>query len=226
MAPPAGQSHSGSSEGEKRCPSRSIHIPRDVARSVHRRSGCVRGFPSHHQRRIGVGRPAFARGRKTGPCPASTNANGGGGARRSTSREASGAAVRDDVLSFCRPELVDSNYFHAVLEATKSVGDRIRTMTGLLTDGAPLADEAFSLRLGPMLAFNMLRTETDKSEHAGLANIVKGMFGAFRNPTAHAPKTSWLVTEEEALDLLTLVSFLHRRLDAAEVTPTAPAYRP
>jgi hypothetical protein len=41
------------------------------------------------------------------------------------------------------------------------------------------------------------------------------MFGTFRNVTAHAPKIHWNITEQDALDLLTLCSLLHRRLDAA-----------
>lgn len=71
----------------------------------------------------------------------------------------------------------------------------------------------------PFLAFNALQTETERSEHSGLMNLMKGMFGAFRNVTAHAPKVSWAITEEDALDLLTIASLLHRRLDAAIRTP-------
>jgi uncharacterized protein (TIGR02391 family) len=50
-------------------------------------------------------------------------------------------------------------------------------------------------------------------------NLMKGMFGAFRNVTAHAPRISWEITEQDALDLLTIASLLHRRLDAAIRTP-------
>jgi uncharacterized protein (TIGR02391 family) len=52
--------------------------------------------------------------------------------------------------------------------------------------------------------------------------LTKGMFGRFRNTTAHAPKISWPIGLGDALDLLTLASLLHRRLDAAHVTPAAP----
>jgi uncharacterized protein (TIGR02391 family) len=48
---------------------------------------------------------------------------------------------------------------------------------------------------------------------------MKGMFGAFRNVTAHAPKICWNVTEQDALDLLTIASLVHRRLDSAVRTP-------
>ena len=34
--------------------------------------------------------------------------------------------VHPDVLRFCREELVADNYFHAVLEAVKSIADKIR----------------------------------------------------------------------------------------------------
>ncbi|MFA4987163.1 MAG: TIGR02391 family protein [Candidatus Brocadiia bacterium] len=128
--------------------------------------------------------------------------------------------VHGDVLKFCRTELLQNNYFHAVFEATKSVADKIRSRTGLPGDGAELVDQAFgSGKAGmPFLAFNMLQTETEHSEHSGLMNLMKGMFGAFRNVTAHAPRISWTISEQDALDLLTIASFLHRRLDSAHRT--------
>jgi uncharacterized protein (TIGR02391 family) len=129
--------------------------------------------------------------------------------------------VHADVLAFCRSELLQSNYFHAVFEATKSVADKIRSKTELSSDGSELVDQAFGLgKAGiPFLAFNALQTDTERSEHSGLMNLMKGMFGAFRNVTAHAPKISWNMSEQDALDLLTIASFLHRRLDGAVRTP-------
>jgi uncharacterized protein (TIGR02391 family) len=125
--------------------------------------------------------------------------------------------VHSDVLRFCKAELVDENFFHAVLEATKSVFEKLRSLTGLSLDGAALVDRAF-LGDRPLLAINSLGTDTERSEQAGFANLLKGTFGTFRNPTAHAPKVAWPVTEQDALDLLTLVSYLHRRIDSAAAT--------
>jgi uncharacterized protein (TIGR02391 family) len=129
--------------------------------------------------------------------------------------------VHRDVLAFCRSELLQKNYFHAVFEATKSVADKIRSRTGLTGDGAELVDQIFgSGKAGmPFFAFNSLQTETERSEHSGMMNLMKGMFGAFRNVTAHAPKVSWVITDQDALDLLTIASLLHRRLDGAVRTP-------
>lgn len=127
-------------------------------------------------------------------------------------------AIHDRVLEFCRPELLQQNYFHAVLEAAKSVADRIRDMSGLEKDGSGLVDAATSTKHGvPLIAFNGLVTEWERSEHVGLAMLAKGLFSAVRNPTAHAPKVNWAVDRQDALDVLTLASLLHRRLDAARI---------
>ena len=125
--------------------------------------------------------------------------------------------VHADVLRFCRAELVQNNYFHAVFEATKSVADKIREKSGCSSDGSTLVDEAFGLGQSgyPRLAFNRLQTATEKSEHHGLMNLFKGLFGTFRNTTAHAPKIYWSINEQDALDILTLTSLIHRRLDLA-----------
>ena len=130
-------------------------------------------------------------------------------------------SVHPDVLRFCQPELLVDNYFHAVLEATKSVAGKLKARTGLSDDGADLVDAALSLGSSgmPLLAFNSLQTKSEKSEQSGLSNLMKGMFGTFRNTTAHEAKIHWAVSEQDAMDLLTLASFLHRRLDAAVRTP-------
>ena len=123
--------------------------------------------------------------------------------------------VHPDVLKYCKEELVVDNYFHAVFEATKSVADKIRIKTGLTSDGTGLVDEAFSFKTMPHIALNALQSESEKSEQKGFANLLKGLFGTFRNTTAHAPKITWAIEEIDALDILSLVSLVHRRLDKA-----------
>lgn len=125
-------------------------------------------------------------------------------------------SVHPDVLTFCREELLVENYFHAVLEATKSVAEKIRRRTGLTTDGSELVDAAFSFKARiPHLAMNSLTSESEQSEQRGFMNLLKGLFGTFRNPTAHAPKITWSIGEQDALDILSLVSLAHRRIDTA-----------
>ena len=131
--------------------------------------------------------------------------------------------VHEDVLAFCRAELTERNFFHAVLEASKSVFEKIRSRTGLSGDGAALIDEAFGLS-NPALLFNELSTATERSEHVGLATMCKALGSIYRNPTAHEPRVRWAVVEQDALDTLTIASMLHRRLDQARLAPGAPLY--
>lgn len=123
-------------------------------------------------------------------------------------------SVHPDVLRFCCAELVADNYFHAVLEAVKSVADKIRAKTGLCEDGSALVDQAFG-STAPLLSVNELVTDSQRSEQKGFANLLRGTFGMFRNPTAHEARIHWSMTKEDAEDLLSLVSLIHRRLDAA-----------
>lgn len=123
--------------------------------------------------------------------------------------------VHADVLRFCRAELVADNYFHAVLEATKSIADKLRTKTGLTEDGGKLVDAALC-GSAPLLAINALATESQRSEQSGFANLIKGTFGMFRNPSAHEARILWTMSKEDAEDLLSLASLIHRRLDAAK----------
>lgn len=122
--------------------------------------------------------------------------------------------VHPDVLRFCRSELVADNYFHAVLEATKSIADKLRSRTGLTDDAATLVDRALTGD-PPTLAINPLSTESQKSEQRGFVNLVKGTFGMFRNTTAHEARILWAMNKADAEDLLSLASLIHRRLDAA-----------
>jgi uncharacterized protein (TIGR02391 family) len=123
-------------------------------------------------------------------------------------------ATHQDVFKYCRAELLQDNYFHAVFEAIKGLAQRLRDMSGLPTDGADLVNTAFSTR-SPIIAINSLSTETETSEQKGIANLMIGLFGAIRNPTAHSPRTVWAMPEQDAIDMFALVSFLHRKLDSA-----------
>jgi uncharacterized protein (TIGR02391 family) len=122
--------------------------------------------------------------------------------------------VHAEVLFYCRIELLDENYFHAVFEAIKGLADRIRKMSGLTVDGAELIQRAFSLN-DPILSLNRLTTESEKSEQKGFISLVVGVFGAIRNPIAHESKLNWPMSEQDALDILSMVSLVHRKLDNA-----------
>ncbi len=122
-----------------------------------------------------------------------------------------------DVLRYCTDEILTKNAFHAMLEASKSVFDKLRERTSLSTDGASRVDAALALGKSgsPLLAINRLTTQTERDEQTGLANLIKGLSGMFRNPVAHDPRLKRTVTDDELLELLTMLSMVHRRLDEA-----------
>ncbi len=130
--------------------------------------------------------------------------------------------VHGDVLAACRSELLkDGNYFHAVLEVSKGIAQKIRDKSGSLQDGTTLVDQTMTAgktRTYPILAVNSFRTESEQNEQSGFANMIRGFFSAFRNPTAHTPKSAWSLPEEDALDVLVFASMIHRKLDKAVKT--------
>jgi uncharacterized protein (TIGR02391 family) len=119
-----------------------------------------------------------------------------------------------ELLTYCRAELLANDYFHAVLEAVKGIAAMIRAKTNLTTDGSELVESAFCGK-PPLLIINEYKLETEQSEQRGFANLLKGLFGTFRNPTAHAPRVEWTMDEQDALDLFAMASYAYRRIDKA-----------
>ena len=119
------------------------------------------------------------------------------------------------VFAYCRAELIADNYFHAVLEANKGLFQRIRDLSGLSTDGIALIERTFS-KNDPIVIINNFTKPSEKNEHEGFCNLLKGLCSMFRNPLAHEPKIEWQMSEQDALDILCTISYCHRRLDKAQ----------
>ncbi|HJD09673.1 MAG TPA: TIGR02391 family protein, partial [Candidatus Phocaeicola caecigallinarum] len=81
-------------------------------------------------------------------------------------------------------------------------------------DGINLIEEVFSKN--PILIINNYQTSSEQNEHIGFCNLLKGLCSMFRNPTAHEPKIDWNISEQDALDILGVISYCHRRLDNAQ----------
>ena len=77
--------------------------------------------------------------------------------------------------------------------------------------GSELMSAALSLK-GP-LKLNSQRTETEKNEQEGIMHVCMGLMRAIRNPESHEPELDWPITREDALDILSLISFLYRQID-------------
>ena len=102
-----------------------------------------------------------------------------------------------------------------MLEATKSIASKVRSLSGLDGDWAELVQRAFGFGRDskPIVAINTLATETDRGEQRNFVSLLVGVFGSVRNPLAHNSRAEWQMVEQDALDILTLVSLIHRKLD-------------
>lgn len=131
-----------------------------------------------------------------------------------------GIFIHRDIIPFCEEEWLKDNYFHAILEITKSVAERLRQISGYNSDGADLINDCFGLgkEKKPMLAFNMLKTESEESEHKGFGNFCKGFFSMYRNPKAHNPKILEETQLSEMTEVLIVATIIHNKLDNTHKT--------
>jgi uncharacterized protein (TIGR02391 family) len=104
-------------------------------------------------------------------------------------------------------------YFHAVFECCKAFDKYVREKSKLdQLSGAGLMGTAFSLEKG-RLRLNALQTQTERDEQEGLKHLCMGLVNAIRNPGGHEPALDRPMTREDALDILSLISFLYRQVD-------------
>jgi uncharacterized protein (TIGR02391 family) len=122
--------------------------------------------------------------------------------------------VHREIFNYCKAELLANNYFHSVFEASKGLFQRIRDISLCNEDGNKLIEYVFSSN--PVLIINHYQSKSEQDEHNGFCHVLKGLCGMFRNPEAHEPKISWEITEHDALEILSMISYCHRRLDNAQ----------
>lgn len=125
-----------------------------------------------------------------------------------------GHKIHKNIIKFCEPELLNENFFHAILEAGKSVLDRIRSLTLSSKDGNTLINEAFNLK-NPAVIINgnRLSTDDEKSQYNGLKSLLNTICYIYRNPTAHSPKLYNHKSENDAITAFILISLAHEQLD-------------
>ena len=131
-----------------------------------------------------------------------------------------GLKLHPEIIKYCDEEWLNEDYFHAMEEVAKSVFDRLRDITGMQNDGSALVTECFSLGHSrmPILALNMLETESEISEQKGFMNFCIGFYGMYRNPKAHGVRVKEDVKLEQFVEVLVVASIIHERLDHAYLT--------
>lgn len=122
--------------------------------------------------------------------------------------------VHHEVVKYCKKELLQENYFHAILEASKSVLQRIRDLNLSGKDGNTLVNDSFNLK-NPSIIIkdNFMVNDTEKSQYQGLKSLLNTICYLYRNPTAHSPKMYDDRNERDAIQALLLISMAHVQLD-------------
>ena len=123
--------------------------------------------------------------------------------------------VHPNVQEYCDSDFINGDYFNAVQNAIASVRDKMRSRTGLSTDGWALVEEVFGGDR-PRLRINHGNTESEKNEQKGFKDVLKGIFSMFRNPLAHNNAIEWPISREDAEAILLFVGLVHRRIDNSE----------
>lgn len=106
----------------------------------------------------------------------------------------------------------DGHYANAVEDSCKILEAlvKMRSMRFDLS-GTDLMQNVFSPKK-PVLKFNPLQTETERSEQQGMMFLYAGAMLAFRNPRAHSIRND---DPEKALEVVLFISFLMKSLDSA-----------
>lgn len=151
-----------------------------------------------------------------------------GKVRRINKNEAAMTTCRDEEQCFddrgFHPEIRkharqlfrEGHYSHAVLECCKALEKLVREKSGIDKNGVELMGAALNLK-GP-LKINSQSTQSECNEQEGIMHLCIGLMRAIRNPASHEPVLDWSITREDALDLLSFISYLFRRFERAGYT--------
>ena len=116
-----------------------------------------------------------------------------------------------------RKLFVEGNYFHAVFECCKVYDKEVQAKSQMSGYGSRLMETA--LAVTGTIKLNSQSTRTQINEQEGVMHLSVGLMRAIRNPQAHEPALDWPIGREDALDLLSFVSYLFRKLENATYWP-------
>ncbi len=122
------------------------------------------------------------------------------------------------VHEHARKLFVQGHYFHAVFEAVKAYHHLVQGKAQTSKNGHAMMLEVWSPEKG-VLKFTPCASETDRNVQSGIGFLSAGLMSAVRNPTAHEPALDWPISRQDALDLLSFISFLLRQADKAVHVP-------
>lgn len=121
--------------------------------------------------------------------------------------------LHPEVIKHGRNLFIQGRHFHAVFECCKAFDRYVADKSLVNEHGDRLMGAALSLS-GP-LKLNAQRSQSEINEQEGIMHLCKGLMRAIRNPEAHEPELDWPIDQQDALDILSLISFLYRKVEIA-----------
>lgn len=125
--------------------------------------------------------------------------------------------LHNEILKYCKKEYLQSNFFHALLEASKGVLQRIRNITSRTEDGITLIDKVLIIKT-PLLVFNGLSNDDEENEYKGFRRLLESIVSLVRNPTAHKPKILSYEDFDITMEMFSIISLAHKYLDKCQYT--------
>lgn len=122
--------------------------------------------------------------------------------------------LHPSILKYANSELLHENYFHAILEASKGLLDRIRKLSGLETDGNTLVNQCFNKKKPIILIQgNYLKNLNEQGSYDGLKSLLNSIVFLYRNPRAHEPKLYDETSMDDAITAFVMISLANKKLD-------------
>jgi len=124
-----------------------------------------------------------------------------------------------DVIGHAKPKFLKGDYFGSVIEGCKVLEELVRVRSGVDGYGTRLMKRA--LGEGGALEVDMadLTGTTKDGIRRGLGSMCEGMVSSVRNPVSHEYEERFPIGGEDALDILSVVSYLCRQIERMRRRP-------
>lgn len=117
-----------------------------------------------------------------------------------------------EVFKNARSFFLQGHYSSAVFESAKAYNNAVKKKAMSSKDGQPLMLEVWGADKG-VLKVTPCQSETDRNVQDGIKFLSAGLMQAIRNPHAHETALDWPISKDDAMDILSFISYLWRQLD-------------
>ena len=122
----------------------------------------------------------------------------------------------EQIINHAKIQFISNQYFIAINECCKTFDNYVKSKSKIDSHGYNLMSKALSPN-GP-LKLNPHITETEKNQQAGLMHMCMGLMYHVRNPTAHETQQDLQISREDALDIMSFISYLFKQIDNTSIT--------